>query len=370
MTADDCTNAAKPICEPTQQVCVACTADMIGACGGTTPICSSENTCTGCTSHDQCASNACLPDGSCAEESQVAYVSSSGDDSNSCTADMPCLTITNAALKGKPYIKVMTDLEEAVVLNNVNVTILGAPGVAITRPTMGPVVDLKGTSTITISGLTIRMGSGPNGLGLTVNSGEPVTLTLDRVYILGNAGIGLNVLGGSLTMTRSVVALNTGGGAKLETVYNVTNSLFVANGSPGSNVGGLEIKPGPGSRFAFNTVAQNTASSATTPYPGIFCVLPAAISNTIVSTNEVSSACEFEYSLFDANVSVSGTNRAGDPKFRNTNPANVRTADYFRIQTTSDAVDQADPAATLTDDIDGDERPQGAAPDIGADEAQ
>src|SRR5688572_27690810 len=73
-TSAQCTNSAKPICEPTQQVCVACTDGMAGACGGTTPVCTSSNTCAGCGAHGECASAACLPSGACGDDASVAYV--------------------------------------------------------------------------------------------------------------------------------------------------------------------------------------------------------------------------------------------------------------------------------------------------------
>src|ERR1044072_3107458 len=79
VTSANCTNGAKPVCEPTQKVCVACTADMIGACSGLLPVCSAENTCTPCTAHGQCTSDVCLPTGACAAEADVAYVAPTGD---------------------------------------------------------------------------------------------------------------------------------------------------------------------------------------------------------------------------------------------------------------------------------------------------
>ena len=78
--------------------------------------------------------------------------------------------------------------------------------------------------------------------------------------------------------------------------------------------------------------------------------------------------CSFEFSLFNPAIGAGGSNRDGDPKFKNTVATNPLALDYFRIESSSEAVDRADPASTMMTDIDGDARPNGSAPDIGADE--
>ena len=62
---------ALPVCVDTS--CVACAEGKTDACTGTTPICNTENnTCEGCTSHDQCADTACNFDaGNCIDASAV-----------------------------------------------------------------------------------------------------------------------------------------------------------------------------------------------------------------------------------------------------------------------------------------------------------
>jgi len=365
-TSVDCTNSAKPVCEPSAKVCVACTADMVGACGGTAPACSAANECIACVTHDQCGSQACLPTGACGDDTNVAYVSASGIDGGACTRADPCLKITMAATRGKPYIKVQNDLDEAVTLNNASVTILATRGTAVKRTTSGAIFDIRGTSSVTIRDLTIRDGLGSTGHGIVVPFGEPVTLSLDRVNVINNAGVGLSVQGGTLTVSRSVVSGNTSGGAYVYANFNITNSLFVANGSTLSNTGGAFLTPSGNVTFKFNTVANNAAMSGA--ITGINCGNAMTSSNTIVSGNTVSNSCGFEYSLFDMGTAVSPTNLAGDPKFKNVMAGNPLAADYFRIQSASDAVDHADPASTMNTDIDGDSRPNGTAPDIGADE--
>jgi len=71
------------------RACVQCLApDQTSACGGATPVCAPDHTCQACTAHAQCASLACLPDGSCGDDSTVAYVDPAGTDNASCTRAM------------------------------------------------------------------------------------------------------------------------------------------------------------------------------------------------------------------------------------------------------------------------------------------
>ena len=74
-----------------------------------------------------------------------------------------------------------------------------------------------------------------------------------------------------------------------------------------------------------------------------------------------------QYSLFDTGT-PSGTNLVGDPLFKNDDAIDPLAADYFHIQSASAAVDAADPGSGMDTDIDGDTRPAGDGPDIGADE--
>lgn len=370
-TSSECTNGAKPVCEPSEKICVACTDGMPGACGGTTPVCTSAHVCTGCTLHGQCDSSVCLATGACAESPDVAYVAPNGTDGSGCTKASPCKTVATALTLGRSYIKIFGNVDEAVLVTSGTVQIFGEPGTTLRRTaTQGPVFEARGTgTTVTLTDLIIREAAGATGHGIYVAPGEPVDLTLDHVYALNNAANGLNVQGGKLTMARSVVSGNSGGGAVISGVFNVTNSLFVANGNGVSTTGGVTLTPQTTSTvFKFNTVANNFSSAGSASVRGVNCTLPLTASNTIVSGNAVSPSCTFGYSLFDTGTAVTGTNLAGDPMFKNIDGLDPLAADYFHIQPTSAAIDHADPVSAMATDIDGDARPQGGAPDIGADE--
>ena len=86
---DKCTGATA-VCDPVADVCVECLPGSAAACVGVEPVCSADNTCRGCTAHSECASAVCLPDGSCAAESDVAYVDGTAGAGAACTLAAPC----------------------------------------------------------------------------------------------------------------------------------------------------------------------------------------------------------------------------------------------------------------------------------------
>ena len=370
-TSAQCTNPAKPVCDTGDKLCVACTAEDRGSCAGTAPVCATAtNTCTPCVAHSECASTACLPDGACGDDTNVAYVAPTGDDTNPCTFAAPCVKLTTAATKSKPFIKLQGNVDEAVLLSAVNVTILAEPMTRVTRSaTQGPIFELRGTSKIAINDILIRDAGGTTGHGIYVPPGEPVNLTLARVSTVNNGGNGINVQGGTLTMSQCVVSGNFAGGAVINGKFTIESSLFVTNGSNVSTTGGLMLTPSGADVFRFNTVANNSSSSGSITVRGMNCTLPMTVGSSIISGNLVSSSCTFEYSLFDSGMTVGGNNnKAGEARFKNIDALDPMAADFFRIQQNSDAIDGADPTASIPNDVDGDPRPQGNAPDIGADE--
>src|SRR6185437_1368854 len=84
-TDSDCAGTTStPVCDTGGGICVQCIApDKTSACTDTAPVCGTDNQCHACTAHSDCASGACLADGSCADEDDVAYVSETGTDNTS-----------------------------------------------------------------------------------------------------------------------------------------------------------------------------------------------------------------------------------------------------------------------------------------------
>jgi hypothetical protein len=323
-----------------------------------------------CATHDEClASAACLPSGACGTDAEVAYVATGGVDTNPCTLDAPCATLTHAATVGRPFVKLQNDIDETVSFTSGTVEVLAAPGTAIRRTaTSGPIITLSGTANVTLSNVVIRDGATAQHAGISIGGSENlVHLTLDNVAIVDNAGIGLAIGNGTLAMTRSIVANNNGGGGSITGNFEITNSMFVKNGTNGTFVGGLTITPGVTQHvFAFNTVAHNVSMYDTGR--DLSCAMPLQITSSIVAGDAPTTNCTFDYSLLDE-LPASGTgNVTGDPGFLDTTVANALAPDFYRIGDNSAARDAAAPASDVMQDIDGDDRPQGGVRDIGADE--
>jgi hypothetical protein len=161
-----------------------------------------------------------------------------------------------------------------------------------------------------------------------------------------------------------------GGGASVSdcSLFTLTNNIVARNDA--SELGsGIAIAYSTG-QLAHNTVAENLSGDGVgvrVDYAGSDVVLT---NNIIVShavginnTNPAGSAVTATYTLFEGN----GTDHVGvASSIEFAGPA-LLTADYH-LGYGSTAVDQGVDLLWVTADIDGDARPFGPAPDIGADE--
>ena len=397
--AGACTGTT-PVCD-SNNTCVQCTPSEANACTGITPVCGASNTCQGCTTHAECtASNACLADGSCAAETDVAYVAPSGT-GNTCTKMTPCKTVADALNTSRSYVKFRGagSTNELVMLNNRNVTILADPGAVLTNTSNGILLRIDGTSQVAIYDLEISGASGPNNPGISLQPGNAATVSLTRVKVSGNQGPGIAATGGSLTVTQSTVsgnqgtgisavdgsltvagstigvsAANTGGGISItSSEYQLFNNVIANNGGPTSAFGAAQISQismNGTHVFDFNTVTGNQAVG--TNVAGVVCSLvgvPLTFTNSIVFRNgtaaQVDGAnCTWSYSDVGPSAVPGIGNINADPMFVNAGQNN------FHLMPGSPAQHAADPSAVLTGlashDIDGDLRVSPA--DIGADQ--
>lgn len=361
--------------------CVACTQQEAAACTGATPVCSDDHTCRGCAAHAECAgSDACLPDGSCADPGQVAYVKPlalGGTDNPSCTLAMPCTKVASALQTGRPYVKLAGANDEGgtISIDNRNVTLLAERDAKLIRTSNGLHVEVKGTSQVEIYDLEISGASGAQGVGISMPTGNTAKLTLRRVKILNNAGGGISATGGTLTVSQSTLSENAGGGISVSGgEFDLVNNIIAKNGGVSSVFGGIRVDGivGPGTRrIDFNTITANNGPMGA-PI-GISCTAvtqPLTFSNNIIYENQVGggrsqvggSNCSWTYSDIGPDT-ISGTGNINmDPMFVNAG------LDDYHLAPGSPAKDAADRMATLDRDIDGDPRPQGDARDMGADE--
>jgi hypothetical protein len=421
-TSNEQCEAPTAVCDVTgSMTCVQCTPDQASACSGTTPACGEDQMCRACRAHAECpGSDTCLPDGSCADPGQVAYVepAPNGSDNDQCTRTTPCTVIAKAVATGRAYVKLKGTTDEQVTLNNRNVTLLADPGAKLTSTSNGILLRIDGTSQVAIYDLEISGASGAGvGFGISIPAGATGTVTLTRVKVSGNQAGGISASGGRLTVSQSTISGNTGGGISASsgmltvsqstisgntgggisassgmltvsqstisvnneggisvtgagTTFDITNCFIFRNGNrTTANVGGVNLGAlGGGSVFAFNTVIDNESRNTAAATGGVFCDIPEFIaSNNIIARNFVDTVPNQSNSNTFGQCGHSTSKIASTVSGLNFVSPDVAPHDYH-IQQGSSAIDQATTPSTLAVDIDGDPRPQGNARDQGADE--
>lgn len=359
--ADDCVRfAAAPHCDPASMACVACVTSA--DCSGPYPVCGADNTCHPCASDGECAAGVCAQTGACPPTDQIIYVDGAAPAGNAaCTMGAPCRTIAAGvalAMGTRRYLKLAPgNYAEQVLIDGRTLEIAGT-GSELTSPA-NPVVEVRGTANLTVTGLRIRGGAGRGlrcadstvamrGGGLEGNGGRGVetsdcTLTVERARVLGNVGGGLLITGGRIT---------------------IRNSFIGKNGSP-LGLGGVSITNPIDLDLEFNTIADNVVGAGATA--GLTCQASTSVivSNNIIvgeTDNQVMAAsCAPTFTL--SNQMITGTaNVVGRPTF-----VNQAGGDYHLVSG-SLGIDLANPTATVTVDIDNQPRPSGARSDLGADE--
>jgi hypothetical protein len=319
-----------------------------------------------------------LPDGTCADMAQVAYVDPAGSDNPTCAKATPCTKVASALATNRPYVKFHGTTDEAVTVNGGRVVaFLAAPGAKLTRTTgTGAIVTVQGDGTaLSVYDLSISDApNSPSGIGCVIPaaSGAP-TLSLTRARLANNPGGGLSATGGTVTVSQSTVSGNTGGGLSISGAqFDLTNNFIVNNGSPGAVFGGVRIDGIATStgvhRLELDTITGNQASAALTA--GVTCsaiAVPLSFANSIVFRNGLAmqvegTNCTWSYSDIGQALASGTGNINQDPMF--VNPAQ----NDFHIQSGSPAKNAANPAATISVDFDGNTRPQDGRSDMGADE--
>ena len=384
------------VCDEVNDVCVECTTTNAAACVNVEPVCGADNSCRGCTAHSECTSEVCLPDGSCALASDVAYVDGTGgtDATNSmCEKAAPCKTVTMAVGTPKAIVKVKGVVNEATTIAFGGTTVkklIGSTGAKI-EGTNGTVnlIELRDTANVTVYDLTVggNAGSHPascvalvagtptltviNGKieacqnGLTVSGG---TLTVNGTRLSANTAAGISASGGTVTLTGATVTGNSGGGVSItNSGFKLVNNFIFRNGNQDTSLK-LSFSTAGTNVFAFNTVVDNRSQAGVTRAGGIICDVPTfTASNNIIARNQSGSSppsataqtlgdCVFGTTQIQNNVV--GLNFAAP---------DAEPSDYHLLAG-SIVIDMGTTPSDIVVDIDGDSRPQGANKDRGADE--
>lgn len=375
MSNDQCA-APKAICDVAgSKICVQCIAPgQTSACMGATPTCSSDNTCQACSAHADCGSAACLPDGSCAMENEVAYLDSGGTDNPTCSKALPCTKFDKALVTGRMFVKIKGMINEQVTINNRSVTLLADPGAKLTSTNSGVILRVDGSSVVNIYDLEISNGLGAGGIGLSMPAGNSATVNLRRAKLLNNTGGGINTSNGNLTVSQSTISSNAGGGISLTNgTFVIVGNVFFNNGTQLGSVGGVAItaSQNAANRLEFNSFNKNQTQDGLGT--AIQCIAGSFTArNNILSGNGTASnleqtggTCLHAYSIVRPGALPAGTgNSAMDPLFTNT------TTGDLHLMAGSPALGAADPSSNLLGaaEFDIDEQKRTSPADLGADE--
>jgi hypothetical protein len=344
------------------------------SCSGMTPVCEANGSCGPCRSDADCSDTTptCLPSGACDGDTDLAYVTGSGSDTNACTIEAPCATVTHAMTVKSTVVLTGSANDDGVSLaQGSDITILGRGSAMITRTmTLGAAVSIS-AGDVSLYDITLT-GAGPTQ-GDGVLASTTGTVDLERVTLTMNPHYGINASAGKIIANRSEIDHNQAGGVWLDTAdFDLENCVIFSNGVSGTSAfGGVDItSPPTTAKLEFTTIADNHA--LTTQSGGVVCSGAALmLSDDIVYGNDTYlsvqtlGTCSFTYTDFYPTGFFAGSgNGSGDPMF-----AGSDTGD-FHIGASSAAKDAADPNASLKIDFYGSARPVGAGYDMGASEFQ
>jgi hypothetical protein len=342
-----------------------------------------------CTKHSDCAeSNVCLPDGSCALSTAVAYVDGDhGVDNANCDKAHPCTKIEKAAA-AEAIVKVTGTVTGKCTLDTQTVRIFADPNAKLVSTEGGDAaaLEVKGNAKVEVHDLQISRMSGPNAPSVSLT--EDATLALIHVSITGNPGTGIEASSGTLTVARSIIRKNANGGIHLRgsVHFRIIGNVIFGNGTIGNASGGLVISVNapligdPVNEIDFNSISRNIGVDVG---QGIQCTAGTSLTgrNNIIWNNGALAGVPGSSSLaqVDGNGCSYRTSDIGPALIANNlnqDPGFVNELDSdLHLTAGSVVVRKADPAAKLDDlaatDIDGDARVKTGtemAADLGADQ--
>lgn len=376
-----------------------CESDADCAASPKAPVCGEALSCRGCEDHGECASSFCNRDtGACVDESAVAYVAQGG--TGDCSRGNPCgaiataLDLVRADNETRSAIRIGGGTyRESIALSDVRVRIAGddatiqlgqagPPAIPAPDPTHGAaVVSVGERAHVVLEGVRIQGDRERAGVsGLHCFGGTESTLQLRQVTVADHAGLGILAQGCFLTLARSAVTHNAGGGLLvLDAAFDVTNSYFLDNGDVDSSpVSGVTIRndePVTSQRFAFNTVTGNQAGPDAAA-SGVTCAVSSA-SYMLASSNIIlvglggkrsaAGDCPWRHSLLEGLSPIDTGAFFYQKNVDSDCMVRAREDGLPSITAGAPCADRGEPELGILVDYDGNPRSP-TAPDIGADE--
>ncbi|ACY16309.1 right-handed parallel beta-helix repeat-containing protein [Haliangium ochraceum] len=424
-TSTTCPTEA-PVCDPTERVCTSCNAlaDADAACAArdsalphctpdgscavcaenahcadaSAPVCDAGSfTCGACQEHDDCAAFAGVCDrdsGACFDASAILYVKQDVAESGAeCTEAAPCQTIAEALAlieADNETRKIITFLDEVETTyqeqiippqppagETLDFSILGNQ-TRIQAPSgaKGSLVDLSQRTHVHLEKLVIE---GSDESGVFCVSADNSSVSIREAQVRNHAGVGVNVTACALTLIRSIVTGNEGGGLTVtNSSFQIANNFIYSNGSSSSASGGVSLSgnnPQSLQEFAFNTVFNNNTASPSVAV-GVHCIVSQQAqftSNIIHKGNRGSAAIGGENCIWRHSAIQGIEADALDPALVPV-PTNIDSdcgispaANPPRLSAGSPCIGAGEADTGIATDFDGDPRDP-VAPDIGADE--
>jgi hypothetical protein len=364
--SETCTGTT-PICDAASATCVECLTNA-DCFDDMRPRCEA-NACGACRVDDDCSTGVCLGDGSCAAASRILYTTQDG--AGSCSQMDPCSLDTAVTLLS-PTIDIIkmtgTFMRMDPIVVPMKATIVGFGATLMSLPAtpqFGYMIFGPDGVDLTVRGLAFELGG--LGSGISCSMGK---LTVERVRIRGAGGVGIASQACELVMSRTTIsgALSYGLFASGGPI-TITNSLVHDNGVGANGFGGIFLSQVTSGRVEHTTISRNNTTQANQP-KSIRCTNSPTVewrSNIIFghAAPSIDPLCRVSYSVIDPGYTGPGTvNIQQNPLFVDPN------AGDFHIMPMSPAIMAADPASTISIDIDGEPRPRptGVPADSGADE--
>lgn len=205
--------------------------------------------------------------------------------------------------------------------------------------------------------------------GIVVVDGT-ATLIQSEVSTSGDATrYGINVQDGQLIVDRSLISDNRGGGITVASGRKavVTDSFIVSN----KVGGGISAQQASGdSRFEFNTIVDNVGGNTALDAGGIVCNTAAASARNNIIYRNTGGTTGMVQKLGVCSSTGSFEMAAGATDDTLKFKSDTTTPKDYHLTAASPSVvrDVAGVTCTGLKDFDGDDRPQGASCDLGADE--